>query len=713
MNKNILNKILLATLPFMAINANAATPQSFNYQSVVRSTSGVLVANETVFIKVEILRETVNSAELIYSEMHHATTNANGSFVIKVGRGTASSGSFGSIDWSNGKFTVKTYTSLNSDLTDAAEAQTELSSVPFALYSLKSADSFSGRWNDLTGKPEMSEYAKIEDVAGYTADSTRKILADYATKDDVEDLYNRALRTSNYRIDSLKSVTVSNNYWISELQALAAKYATKSEVSSFVKKDTLSTYATKASVAALSKSTNEAVAELSQTVKANKELSEATFNNMTEIHKLYAKKDTLDLFMLKSAASNFAPSEAVETLSNSVSSLSQTINSTDTRLSGLTTTVSDLSATVESNKKEANQKIEAAQTELSKVDDKIASSERKAKADDLVLENRIAATEKTLSTLTSQAVQLGTEINSKLTAMETELKSADKKNATAIDSLAKVTTANATAASKNTKSKIDSLAKAIDEELAGLSSSINSSVEESLSGIGSELTNINSTLSSQSSTIGSLSTSVSNINSTMTSVVNWAQKVNTKNDSLSKELTAIKNKYKEDSLRLEKRIYEDSLKAVAKYNAMLELAKDYMKAADQYKTTVDNLTNQLGGKSLNEYVSDKIAAALSEAGLAGLSTKVDGLDGNVTSLSSNVSSISSDVNDLKTTVGTSTSGLVKRVGALENSASIAAGVVSDLSSDVTTLKATVGSNTSGLVKEVNDLDTRVTTLESK
>ena len=108
MNKNILNKILLATLPLMAINANAATPQSFNYQSVVRSTSGSPIANQTVFVKVEILRDNLGSNEVVYSEMHNATTNANGSFAIKIGEGSAATGSFCGIDWSTGKYVIKT-----------------------------------------------------------------------------------------------------------------------------------------------------------------------------------------------------------------------------------------------------------------------------------------------------------------------------------------------------------------------------------------------------------------------------------------------------------------------------------------------------------------------------------------------------------------------------------------------------------------------------
>ncbi|MBQ8019695.1 MAG: hypothetical protein IJ263_04775, partial [Paludibacteraceae bacterium] len=352
MNKNILNKILLATLPLMAINANAATPQSFNYQSVVRSTSGSPIANQTVFVKVEILRDNLGSNEVVYSEMHNATTNVNGSFAIKIGEGSAATGSFSGIDWSTGKFVIKTTTSTNSDFTDAVYATSAISSVPYALYSLKSADSFSGRWNDLTGKPDMSEYAKIEDVAAYSADSTRKILTDYATKDDVLDLHNRGLRSSNYRIDSLKSVVNANNYWNTELQADAAKYATKSEISSFAKKDTLSSYATNASVNTLSKNTSEAISELSQTVQTNKTLSESNFKNLKEVNKLYAKKDTLQYFMTKSGMSYYATNDALRALDKSVGTLSQSLNSTDLRASELANTVSTLSTTVSDNKKE-------------------------------------------------------------------------------------------------------------------------------------------------------------------------------------------------------------------------------------------------------------------------------------------------------------------------------------------------------------------------
>jgi hypothetical protein len=662
MNKNILNKILLATLPLMAINANAATPQSFNYQSVVRSTSGSPIANQTVFVKVEILRDNLGSNEVVYSEMHNATTNANGSFAIKIGEGSATTGSFNGIDWSAGKYVIKTATSTNSNLTDAAEAITSISSVPYALYSLKSADSFSGYWDDLLGKPDMSEYAKIEDVASYSADSTRKILVDYATKDDVLDLHNRGLRSSNYRIDSLKSVVNANNYWITELQADAAKYATKSEISSFAKKDTLSSYATKASVNTLSKNTTETISELSQTVQTNKTLSESNFKNLKEVNKLYAKKDTLQYFMTKSGMSYYATNDALRALDKSVGSISQSLNSTDLRASELANTVSTLSTTVSDNKKEVNKKIETIQTELGKVDDKILSSERKAKADDLVLNNRISTNESKIKGLTAKDSALEANMNSKTAALNTKVDSISKSHTTAINNLSDKVSANAATSSKNMKNKIDSLAKVIYGKLDTLNINITKSIDEEVFNIENEIDGIQNTLNSHSSSLALNTTGLSNLNSMVTQLVTWAQKVEAKNDSLVKELDKAKAKH-----------LADSTEADGKYRELL--------------SKVESLNEE----NLTALINQKIAAALTAAGLNGISTSVSNLE--------------SKVNTLDGSINNETNGLAKRVSTLETSVNDENG--SGLAKKVSDLNNSINNETDGLAKKVSDLETSV------
>ena len=616
MSKNILNKILLATLPLMAINANAATPQSFNYQSVVRSKSGSPIANQTVFVKVEILKDNLGSYEPVYSEMHNAQTNTYGSFAIKIGEGSAATGSFSGIDWSANKYVIRTSTSTNSDLTDAAVATTTMSSVPYALYSLRSADSFSGRWDDLTGKPDISEYAKIEDVAAYSADSTRKILTDYATKDDVLDLHNRGLRSSNYRIDSLKSVVNANNYWISELQSDAAKYATKSEISSLTSKDTLSSYTSKASFNSFTKTTSETIAELSLTVDANKALAESNYKNLKEVNKLYAKKDTLEYFMSKSGMSIYATNDDLRALDRSVGSLSQSINSTDLRASELANTVSTLSTTVADNKKEINKKIETIQTELGKVDDKILVSERKAQADDLVLNNRISANESKIKGLTDKDSVLEVKFDSQTSAFNSQIDSISKSHTTAINDLTNTVSANAAASSKNMKNKIDSLSKSIKGKMDTLNINITGYVDGEVSTIENEIDGIETTLKNHASTLSSNSTSLSNLNSMMTQLVNWAQTINTKNDSLKKVLDEAKAKHKADSLKMEDRIKQDTAELRA-------IAKEYLTKAEAYKAKFEQLENILKDENLNTLINSKITTALSEAGLDDVNTLIE------------------------------------------------------------------------------------------
>ncbi len=687
MNKNILNKILLATLPLMAINANAATPQSFNYQSVVRSTSGSPIANQTVFVKVEILRDNLGSNEVVYSEMHNATTNINGSFAIKIGEGSAATGSFSGIDWSTGKFVIKTTTSTNSDFTDAVYATSTISSVPYALYSLKSADSFSGYWDDLLNKPNMSEYAKIGDVAAYSADSTRKILVDYATKDDVLDLHNRGLRSSNYRIDSLKSVVNANNYWITELQADAAKYATKSEISSFAKKDTLSSYATNASVNTLSKNTSEAISELSQTVQTNKTLSESNFKNLKEVNKLYAKKDTLQYFMTKSGMSYYATNDALRALDKSVGSISQSLNSTDLRASELANTVSTLSTTVSDNKKEVNKKIEAIQTELGKVDDKILSSERKAQADDLVLNNKISTNETKIKGLAAKDSALEANLNSKTTALNTKVDSISKSHTSAINNLSQTVSANAATSSKNMKNKIDSLAKVIYGKLDTLNINITKSIDEEVFNIENEIDGIQNTLNSHSSSLALNTTGLSNLNSMVTQLVTWAQKVEAKNDSLVKELDKAKAKH-----------LADSTEADGKYRELL--------------SKVESLNEE----NLTALINQKIAAALTAAGLNGISTSVSNLESKVNTLDGSINNetngLAKRVSTLETSVNDNTNGLTTKVSALQSKVSDLETSVNDengtgLAKKVSDLNNAINDTDTGLAKKVSDLNNAI------
>jgi hypothetical protein len=57
--------------------AQAQAPQSMTYQSVLRNSGNTLLSNTTVSSKISILQGTSNGT-VVYSEIHRATTNANG-----------------------------------------------------------------------------------------------------------------------------------------------------------------------------------------------------------------------------------------------------------------------------------------------------------------------------------------------------------------------------------------------------------------------------------------------------------------------------------------------------------------------------------------------------------------------------------------------------------------------------------------------------------
>lgn len=115
----------------------AQAPQKMSYQSVVRNNSGVLVANANVGIKISILQGNI-SGTVVYSETHTVLTSINGLVNLEIGAGVVISGNFGTVDWSNGPYFIKTETDATGGTNYTISGTSQLLSVPFALLSEKS-----------------------------------------------------------------------------------------------------------------------------------------------------------------------------------------------------------------------------------------------------------------------------------------------------------------------------------------------------------------------------------------------------------------------------------------------------------------------------------------------------------------------------------------------------------------------------------------------
>jgi hypothetical protein len=146
----------------------AQTPQKLSYQSVIRDASGKLITNQTVNVKISILKGSATGTE-VYSETQAAKTNTNGLISIEIG-GNAK---FEAIDWSNSSFYIKTETDPTGGTNYTITGTSQLLSVPYALYAQKAANAFSGNYADLSNKPVIpSKTSELANDAGFITSYT-------------------------------------------------------------------------------------------------------------------------------------------------------------------------------------------------------------------------------------------------------------------------------------------------------------------------------------------------------------------------------------------------------------------------------------------------------------------------------------------------------------------------------------------------------------
>ena len=132
----------VVTLSVNSASSTTNIPKRFNYQSVIRDTSGVLVTNRTIGLKVTLSR----GPQLgdLYSETHQLTSNSNGLITSSIGGGNPVLGSMDSIDWSLGDVYIKTEVDVNGGTNYVVLNTNQLLSVPYSLYSLNSGNSVPG-----------------------------------------------------------------------------------------------------------------------------------------------------------------------------------------------------------------------------------------------------------------------------------------------------------------------------------------------------------------------------------------------------------------------------------------------------------------------------------------------------------------------------------------------------------------------------------------
>ena len=137
-NSILASLLLTATLLFTQ-QASAQAPQKMSYQSVLRNSSNVLLANTQVRIKISVLQGTA-SGTAVYVETQLATTNGNGLLSIQIGTGPVTTGTFAAINWAAGPYFIKTETDPTGGTNYTITGTQEMLSVPYAMYAAKSSN---------------------------------------------------------------------------------------------------------------------------------------------------------------------------------------------------------------------------------------------------------------------------------------------------------------------------------------------------------------------------------------------------------------------------------------------------------------------------------------------------------------------------------------------------------------------------------------------
>jgi hypothetical protein len=152
MKKTLLSFLFLCTC--LAVLAQA--PRKFNYQAVVRTSNGAIVANQNVSLRFSI-RDATATGTIQYSERHTAATNAFGLVNLQIGGGTVISGVFANIAWETGAKFLQVEADISGGTTYTNLATMELIAVPYALQADK-AGSFAGT---LTGDVNGTQNATL------------------------------------------------------------------------------------------------------------------------------------------------------------------------------------------------------------------------------------------------------------------------------------------------------------------------------------------------------------------------------------------------------------------------------------------------------------------------------------------------------------------------------------------------------------------------
>ena len=190
----------------------AQAPQGFNYQATVRNSTGDLIVNQNVNFKFNIMLNSQTSVP-VFTETHYVPTDDLGQVNLVIGQGTATTGSFSTINWANGNYYLGI--ELNTGAGYVAMGTTQLLSVPYALFA-QTAETTSSNNQNLQDVLDNGNFALTDLV---TSPNNHAILLNSKGGSDPNAFYrginsvlnNQTGQTLNGQIRAIQSSTFGPN----------------------------------------------------------------------------------------------------------------------------------------------------------------------------------------------------------------------------------------------------------------------------------------------------------------------------------------------------------------------------------------------------------------------------------------------------------------------------------------------------------------------
>lgn len=135
-NKNLY--ILLLLCLYFPLSAQQGIPTKFNYQGILRTTEGEPKSNTSLQLSISLF-DFQQPETVFYEELHPVLTNSYGLYTLEIGGGNALKGAMSAVPWPYGQIGIRiAYLDETGVYKEVGSSQ--LLSVPFALYAMKSGE---------------------------------------------------------------------------------------------------------------------------------------------------------------------------------------------------------------------------------------------------------------------------------------------------------------------------------------------------------------------------------------------------------------------------------------------------------------------------------------------------------------------------------------------------------------------------------------------